>query len=127
MLINNKIIISILLSTTFLYGCFGDKEEITSSNMIVESNSDITDSSIMESNTSEVIPSYVITFHITEDETQVVEVKENEKIELFIPERNGFTFLGWFYENNTEFDENTLISSDLELFAKWELQFGGLV
>ncbi len=34
------------------------------------------------------------------------------------PDRNGYTFLGWFYDN-TEYDFNSIINKNIELIAKW--------
>ena len=37
----------------------------------------------------------------------------------FIP---GYDFLGWFYQDGSPFDENAVILSDLNLYAKWQIQ-----
>lgn len=47
-------------------------------------------------------------------------IEENSKVtKPSNPTRNGFTFLGWYYNNN-QFDFNTKITSNLTLNAKWE-------
>lgn len=47
-------------------------------------------------------------------------VEENNKVtKPSNPTRNGFTFLGWYYNNN-KFDFNTKITSNLTLIAKWK-------
>ena len=50
-------------------------------------------------------------------------VDDNEKIDkLPVPTRNGYDFLGWFLDSElqNEFDENTKVNSNLNLYAKWE-------
>lgn len=47
-------------------------------------------------------------------------VEENTKVtKPSDPTRNGFTFLGWYYNNN-KFDFNTKITSNLTLIAEWK-------
>ena len=36
------------------------------------------------------------------------------------PERNGYTFIGWYTEDGKAFDFNTRITSDIKLIAKWQ-------
>lgn len=140
---NKKISLVFLLSVSFLFGCgHTNNVETQNSNVISSEEKESSNSSIVESEISEIEQSdlsiselessetttlYTVTFHITDQDEKIVEVKENEKVELFTPERNGFTFLGWYNSDEILFDENTLITANLELFAKWELQFGELV
>ena len=48
-----------------------------------------------------------------------VEVKKGQTISNEEISKEGYEFLGW-YLNDTEYDFNTFISSDIELVAKWE-------
>ena len=41
------------------------------------------------------------------------------------PTKNGYQFAGW-YLNNVKFDFNTVITSDIELKAKWSTESGWL-
>src|SRR5690554_1950432 len=73
---------------------------------------------------------YIVTFNanggteiasISTDGKSIVEINE-------IPTREGYSFVGWYYDNDTftnlftkdAFLENP-ISSDLTLYAKWEV------
>src|SRR5690606_15352904 len=60
-----------------------------------------------------------VTFQFEEGKTEVVEVKDGDKVTLIIPIKEGFTFLGWFL-GEEKFDENTPITEDITLVAKWE-------
>ncbi len=61
--------------------------------------------------------SYTVTFIYDNNEKQV-KVTENETVESFTPEKDGYTFDGW-YLNDQEFDFATKITSNIELTAKF--------
>lgn len=57
--------------------------------------------------------------HITSER-----VRENEKITKPVnPSRDGYSFVGWYVED-TLFDFNTVVNSNIELVAKWEKNVG---
>ena len=61
---------------------------------------------------------YIVTFN-NEGEEKSVKVKENETVEEYIPTKDGYKFIGWYYEDK-EFDFNTRITSNITLNAKYE-------
>lgn len=73
-----------------------------------------------------VVPqSFNVTFNLGYEgspDPQVVSVLENQKVDKPAnPSRDGnYIFLGWFKDEETEFDFDDLITDDLVLFAKWE-------
>ncbi len=57
----------------------------------------------------------------------ITDIVENTKIASLPnpPVRNNFIFIGWFTEPNGQgrvFDENTIVSGDITVYACWELQ-----
>ena len=51
----------------------------------------------------------------------VISVTKGETVELPTPEREGFTFTGWYTENNTLFDINQPITQDITITAGWKM------
>ncbi|MBB6463647.1 InlB B-repeat-containing protein [Flammeovirga kamogawensis] len=66
---------------------------------------------------------YSISFY-SENEVIAVEITD-EELNFSIPtiERTGYTFNGWYLENafENEFSENSIISSDISVYAKWSV------
>ena len=60
---------------------------------------------------------YTITFKDGEEKTKI-KVLENETVESIKPNKDGYIFLGWYYENE-KFDFNTKITTNIELEAKY--------
>lgn len=50
-----------------------------------------------------------------------ITVSGGDKISLPEPKYDGYKFLGWFDENDNEIKSGTVITSNMELTAKWEL------
>lgn len=68
---------------------------------------------------SNYIPiSYTVTF-IDGNNINKVKVDENETIESYIPTKEGYKFIGWYYEDIL-WDFNTRITSNLTLTARYE-------
>lgn len=68
---------------------------------------------------SNYIPvSYTVTF-INGNDINKVKINENEKIEGYIPVKEGYKFIGWYYEDIL-WDFNTRITSNLTLTARYE-------
>ncbi|MDR1540548.1 MAG: InlB B-repeat-containing protein [Clostridiales bacterium] len=64
-------------------------------------------------------PKYTVTFY---DDTAVIKsltVKEGEKVESFVPEKDGFNFINWYAtpKKARAFDFEAPISADAEVFA----------
>lgn len=64
---------------------------------------------------------YTVTFY---DDNQVdilstVEVEHGKVLSTFIPEKEGYEFKSWYY-NDELFDINTIITSKIDLVARWE-------
>lgn len=72
-------------------------------------------------NYKEQVKKYIVTFNsnggsVVDSQT----IEENKKVtKPSNPTRNGFAFLGWYYNDN-QFDFNTEITSDLTLIAQWK-------
>jgi uncharacterized repeat protein (TIGR02543 family) len=69
-----------------------------------------------------VVETIKVTFDAANDKTPaVVEVKKGEKVAkpTNVPEREGFTFKGWF-NGEEAFDFEKPVEADLTLTAKWE-------
>lgn len=49
-------------------------------------------------------------------------VEENGRVESYLPQKNGYKFVGWML-NNQPFDFNNRINSDIILEAKYEKEF----
>lgn len=57
-------------------------------------------------------------------------IADNETVEVLpTPERRGYTFLGWYLDEQFDdaFDHESVITKDLVLFAKWSLDLSGVV
>lgn len=67
---------------------------------------------------------YNVSFSLNYDESlepELVFVEENTLLKKPEgPKREGYTFSGWFTEENEEFNFNIPIEQDLTLYAKWE-------
>ena len=62
---------------------------------------------------------YTVTFDV-DGEKESVSVKEGEKAsEKEAPQKEGYTFLGWYLEDQ-KYDFETPVSTDITLCAKWE-------
>ncbi len=46
---------------------------------------------------------------------------EEDAIELPVPSRDGFTFLGWYLDKNYQVEATTYLNSNTTLYAKWEI------
>ncbi|MFA7561662.1 MAG: InlB B-repeat-containing protein [Candidatus Izemoplasmatales bacterium] len=64
---------------------------------------------------------------ITGITTEEVEIKtekygENEALDLYTPEKSGYTFIGWYSDIDLEepFNLTKMPSEDINLYAKWE-------
>ena len=91
-----------------------------------DSSPDSFENSLSEEVSSIEIHTYTIMF-VVDDLTITVYVDENE---LVVPpqiSKNGYDFLGWYTIDDELFDLSTPIVSDLQLYSKWELQFGPIV
>ena len=89
------------------------------------SSTNVVESSNKEDSSIE-ITIYTILF-VVGDLTITIYVNENE---IVIPpqiSKDGYDFLGWYTINDELFDLSTPIVSDLQLYSKWELQFGPIV
>lgn len=64
---------------------------------------------------------YTVTFYDDNfsDILSFVEIEYGKSITSFIPEKEGYEFKGWYF-NDELFDINTLITSNINLIAKWE-------
>ena len=74
------------------------------------------------------IPSCTVSFVTgTTEAIKAVSVNAGEKVSLPTPKAQpGFKFLGWFYKDGvkeTEFTEESVVTSSLCLFARWETTF----
>ena len=89
-----------------------------------------TSCTIIDDKKKEVITYEVKFIVIAVKEEKIIEVEENTYCEEYIPERYGYTFLGWYIDEelNNKFDfENTLIKEDIVLYSKWERQYGPIL
>jgi chitinase len=79
-----------------------------------------------KNDTVEEPSTYLVTFDVQQgDPLSPVEVQDGESLDLPIPTRDGYTFLGWTLTNNenAEIVSNSLIiHSNLTLYAKWSIQ-----
>lgn len=57
------------------------------------------------------------------DEYQIMvsEKDDNKSVDLLIPERKGYEFIGWYLNGNLYNDEQIIVDHDIILEAKWEL------
>ena len=72
-----------------------------------------------------VVIKHEVTFNLdggvaSEEYSERVEIGDGKTLNLSTPTREGYNFLGW-YSGETEITENTPITADLTLKAKWEL------
>lgn len=68
-----------------------------------------------------VTKDFTISFYDDDNLLKEIIVKENETIESYIPEKEGFIFKGWLLDGES-FDDNSLVTSDLVLVAKWSVK-----
>lgn len=62
---------------------------------------------------------YTVTFD-ADGQKEDVSVKEGEKVsEKEAPQKDGYTFLGWYLENQ-KYDFETPVTTDITLYARWE-------
>ncbi|MDD4388532.1 MAG: leucine-rich repeat protein [Bacilli bacterium] len=45
-----------------------------------------------------------------------------ESVELPVPEKEGYVFIGWFSDKGIRYSENVVFASDTILYAKWEIK-----
>lgn len=115
----------VLINDTEAYGQPTIWEDLVTNTLVggddLHANSEIREGQVQYyldiKNAAETI--WKVTFQIEEDETQVVEVKDGDKVTLITPTKEGFKFLGWFL-GEEKFDANTPIIEDITLVAKWE-------
>lgn len=64
---------------------------------------------------------YTVTFnHGYDSLTTIKQVEEGSRVEeLILADREGYNFLGWYLDNQL-FGFDTIITSDITLYAKWE-------
>ena len=63
---------------------------------------------------------YQVTLAIDGEVYKTVEVRKNTEYgSIERPEKEGFTFLGWYDENNNLLEETTKITDDIVYYAKW--------
>ena len=63
---------------------------------------------------------YQVTLAIDGVVYKTVEVRKNTEYgSVERPEKEGYTFLGWYDENNNLLEENTKITDDIVYYAKW--------
>ena len=63
---------------------------------------------------------YQVTLAIDGVVYKTVEVRKNTEYgSIERPEKEGFTFLGWYDENNNLLEETTKITDDIVYYAKW--------
>jgi micrococcal nuclease len=69
---------------------------------------------------SDYVPvTYIVSFDEGNNKINKVKVNEDETVTSYIPKRNGYNFIGWYY-NNKKFDFKTKITSNITLKAKYE-------
>ena len=69
---------------------------------------------------SDYMPIYYKVIFKDEDIIKEVLVEENKKVELFTPQKEGYNFIGWYDENNENFDFDSLINKNIILTARYE-------
>ena len=81
-----------------------------------------TEPTTTEPTTTEPEPVYVITFITSDDNApQPIEYTPGDVLELPVPSRDGYTFLGWVDENGTPIDPASFVpESDVTLYATWQ-------
>lgn len=63
---------------------------------------------------------YQVTLAIDGEVYKTVEVRKNTEYgSIERPEKEGYTFLGWYDENNNLLEETTKITDDIVYYAKW--------
>ena len=63
---------------------------------------------------------YQVTLAIDGEVYKTVEVRKNTEYgSIERPEKEGYTFLGWYDENNNLLEETTKITDDTVYYAKW--------
>ena len=63
---------------------------------------------------------YQVTLAIDGVVYKTVEVRKNTEYgSIERPEKEGYTFLGWYDENNNLLEETTKITDDIVYYAKW--------
>ena len=63
---------------------------------------------------------YQVTLAIDGEVYKTVEVRKNTEYgSIERPEKEGFSFLGWYDENNNLLEETTKITDDIVYYAKW--------
>ena len=62
--------------------------------------------------------SFKVTFEVFDDITEYQIIKKGDTIKPFTPTLEGYTFIAWVYDDEV-FDENTKISKNITLQAKW--------
>jgi uncharacterized repeat protein (TIGR02543 family) len=71
---------------------------------------------------SDEVVKHTITFVVEDVVVDPIEVRDNRKAVLPVPEKDGFNFVGWFTDEGflTPFDPDTLIIEDLTLYGQFE-------
>lgn len=63
---------------------------------------------------------YQVTLAIDGEVYKTMEVRKNTEFgDIERPEKEGYTFLGWYDENNNLLEETTKITDDIVYYAKW--------
>lgn len=57
---------------------------------------------------------------IIDDKETLIKVKENEKVVLDLPQKEGYNFIGFYQENGEEFSLDTLITNNITIIARFE-------
>lgn len=69
---------------------------------------------------------YVLNGGTLPDSNEEVEIQEGDPVPLPIPVREGHSFVGWFDEEGHRVKSYDVVSSDLVLYAKWEMELSEL-
>lgn len=64
---------------------------------------------------------FIVSFYDGDKLLKEINVLENNTIVSFVPEKDGLVFDGWLLDGKN-FDESSLISADLILYAKWKIK-----
>ena len=115
--ITTDIVSTIIESSTSI------KTELSSN--IDSSSEKVVESTFVEDSSIE-ITTYSVLF-IIDDLTIIVYVNEAETVVPPQISKKGYDFLGWYTIDDELFDLSIPIASDLQLYSKWELQFGPIV
>lgn len=58
---------------------------------------------------------------LEEYEISISEKEENKSVEILIPKKTGYEFVGWYLDGDLYEDEKIIVDHDIVLVAKWEI------